>query len=221
MTMSTQFNGTPGAGNPFQAQADPAAQPTPSGNPYAEVPGVPAAGTAPTAGRRIGAVLIDTGILGVAALILSALTSLICNQIFITDLPTDMDSLNTYSWDEISALSDQRDQEIITATLVTVILSFIEGFVLVNLGMIYPEHRFGRTLGKHLTGLEVQNTSGGRPPLGQAYHRNLWLLLFYIPFVGPLVSLVMGLRVLSTVSNSADAQGNHDHAAGTRVLHNH
>lgn len=214
--MTPQF-GVPAPANPFDTTGDSFPTCTSGG----ETSTAPAAATAPTAGRRLGAVLIDTSILSVAALVLSALTSLICNQIFITDLPTDMDTLNTYSWNDLAEMSGQRDDEIVTATLVTAVLSFIEGFLLINLGMIYPEHRFGRTLGKRLTGLEVQSTSGGRPTLGQAYHRNLWLLLFYIPVVGPLVSLIMGIRIFSTVSNSADAQGNHDASADTRVLHNH
>ena len=71
---------------------------------------------------------------------------------------------------------------------------------------------WGRTLGKHLMGLQIVSVDGRRPGLRRSFLRNLVPTLLLVGFF-PLYPLPYALAAVAK-----DHRGPHDRLAGTRVV---
>lgn len=77
----------------------------------------------------------------------------------------------------------------------------------------------GTTIGKAVLGLRVESPTGGKPSLGNALGRELFVVFGAIPFVGPLLALIAWLALFLTIRKSPAGQGWHDRlAGGTRIV---
>ena len=92
---------------------------------------------------------------------------------------------------------------------------------------VLMEAKFGKTLGKKVLGLEVQDAAtGGRASVGQTSKRNTYRVLAFfssVPIFGAVVTIVwivVTLYIGSTILHSPDKQGVHDlfAGAGTKVV---
>ncbi len=206
-----------GPPNPFSAQEGMPAATT--GTPLFPEPAAAAPPpAAPSAMRRLGAVVVDLVAVVLAACVLVPVTSSIVDAAMVPDLPTDMDTLNRYTWEEIHDLAARYDDARFNAAVVTAVTAYIESFILVVLFTVVPEHSRGQTLGKRMCGIRVQSVTGTDPSLSQAFRRNTWLLVNYIPVIGPPVSFILGCRAFSTSAKAPGLQGFHDRAADTQVI---
>lgn len=76
----------------------------------------------------------------------------------------------------------------------------------------------GSTPGKMLLGMRVVGPAGGNPTIPQALLREAFVLVGSIPFIGPLIALVVWIWFAVQIKNSPTGQGPHDRlAGGTRV----
>jgi uncharacterized RDD family membrane protein YckC len=88
------------------------------------------------------------------------------------------------------------------------------------------ESRNGQTLGKMLLKLQTQGPNGETPTMEQAIKRNAFTaigIVGVVPIIGGIVgglgSLIAGIMIAVTISNSPTKQGWHDmFAGGTKVI---
>ena len=93
-------------------------------------------------------------------------------------------------------------------------------------GPAYLEATRGRTPGKVVMGLRVENLAGDRPTMRQAITRNAYLavvLIGILPLVGATITtvafLVVAIRTATTINDDPLwRRGWHDRLAGTRVV---
>ena len=77
----------------------------------------------------------------------------------------------------------------------------------------------GCTLGKLVLGLRVVGLKGQRPSLRQSAHREMFMLIGAIPFVGVPLAVVAWVWLSKTIRSNPLGQGKHDMLAdGTRVI---
>lgn len=77
----------------------------------------------------------------------------------------------------------------------------------------------GTTPGKQIFGLKVIGPEGGKPAVKQASIREAFTLVGGIPYVGPLLALIVWIVIAATIASSPTNQGKHDDlAGGTRVV---
>ncbi|WP_169507864.1 RDD family protein [Polyangium aurulentum] len=77
----------------------------------------------------------------------------------------------------------------------------------------------GATVGKLVLGLRVIGPDGGKPSLRQSVVREAFTLIGSIPFVGPLLAIVVWVWFSMTIRSNPLRQGKHDQlAGGTRVV---
>lgn len=91
------------------------------------------------------------------------------------------------------------------------------GALLVFSYFVILESAWGSTVGKRMFGLRVFDSSGGKPSMGSAALRNLFLAVSAVPFVGPVIDFILRIVIAVTISQSSTKQGIHDRWAKTQV----
>lgn len=80
------------------------------------------------------------------------------------------------------------------------------------------ESRTGQTLGKRLLRLRVTGADGGRPSVREAFRRNAFYLLIFLPLLGRWFLLGAVAHAARTARNDPDLQGWHDIFAGGTLV---
>lgn len=91
------------------------------------------------------------------------------------------------------------------------------GALLVFSYFLILESAWGSTVGKRMFGLRVFDSSGGKPSMGSAALRNLFLAVSAVPFVGPVIDVILRIVIAVTISRSSTKRGIHDRWAKTQV----
>lgn len=91
------------------------------------------------------------------------------------------------------------------------------GALIVYSYFIILESVWGSTIGKRMLGLRVFDSTGEKPSLGSAAIRNIFVASGAIPFVGPVLDIVVRIVVGVTISRSSTKRGVHDRWAKTQV----
>lgn len=91
------------------------------------------------------------------------------------------------------------------------------GALIVFSYFVILESAWGSTVGKKIFGLRVFDPAGGKPSMGSAALRNLFLAIGAVPFVGPVIDVILRIVIAVTISQSSTKQGIHDKWAKTQV----
>lgn len=91
------------------------------------------------------------------------------------------------------------------------------GILIVFSYFVILESTWGSTVGKKIFGLRVFDSSGGKPLMGSAALRNIFLAISAVPFVGPVIDFILRIVIAVTISQSSTKQGIHDRWAKTQV----
>ncbi|AWT25659.1 hypothetical protein Csp1_08510 [Corynebacterium provencense] len=165
------------------------------------------------AGKRLGAYLIDSVLLGVVGVILL--------YIFASQ------DISEYS-DQLTAWADAGSPEgdtptmklagVLTASLITLVLWYIYRVV--------SEVRWGQTLGKKLLGIRVVDADGQLVRAKASFLRNSWyivvfLLVTFVGLIGQIVSLILMAILGFTIARSSQGQHTFDQWARTYVVNVH
>lgn len=78
---------------------------------------------------------------------------------------------------------------------------------------------WGGSIGKQIMGLAVVDaTTSQRLNWKQALRRNLWRFTKILPFVGWIITPIIGCVLIAQISSSPDHRGPHNRAANARVV---
>ncbi|MBP3088286.1 RDD family protein [Corynebacterium sp. sy017] len=157
--------------------------------------------------HRIGAYVIDSIIIGVAAgILISPIYFIVITSLSHTD-PDQIDSL---------------DPQIIIAGIIIFIISIL--FSIAGIFYrVYFDHKKQGTLGKKALGLAVVTHDGSSISKKQAYTRSTWYIIMtalsFIPVIGSISTIVLYILAIVTMDNPLK-QHKWDQKAGVLVIKN-